>query len=101
MGNQANGAQQQSLASAVFAYAANIGAPEALAPVIERIVHKHVSVGIRAEHYPIVGRHLLGARGDAYNALAALFIVRGAPAAPARHRQRPRAHAQPAGRHVP
>lgn len=90
MGNQANGSQQQSLASAVFAYAANIGNPGALGPVIERIVHKHVSVGIRAEHYPIVGRHLLGAIaqvlgeaatpellaawGEAYGALAALFI---------------------------
>jgi nitric oxide dioxygenase len=90
MGNQANGAQQQSLASAVFAYAANIGNPGALGPVIERIVHKHVSVGIRAEHYPIVGRHLLGAIAqtlgeaatpqllaawaEAYNALAGLFI---------------------------
>jgi len=61
MGNQANGAQQQSLASAVFAYAANIGNPGALGPVVKRIVHKHVSVGIRAEHYPIVGHHLLGA----------------------------------------
>jgi nitric oxide dioxygenase len=90
MGNQANGAQQQSLAAAVFAYAANIGNPGALGPVVERIVHKHVSVGIRAEHYPIVGRHLLGAiaqtLGDAatppllaawdeaYTALARLFI---------------------------
>ncbi|NHZ41917.1 globin domain-containing protein [Massilia aquatica] len=90
MGNQANGAQQQSLASAVFAYAANIGDPGALAPVIERIVHKHVSVGIREEHYPIVGRHLLGAIAstlgeaatppllaawdEAYHSLAALFI---------------------------
>ncbi|MFC5550103.1 globin domain-containing protein [Massilia aerilata] len=61
MGNQASGAQQQSLASAVFAYAANIGNPSALGPVVNRIVHKHVSVGIRAEHYPIVGHHLLGA----------------------------------------
>jgi nitric oxide dioxygenase len=61
MGNQASGAQQQSLASAVFAYAANIGNPGALGPVVQRIVHKHVSVGIRAEHYPIVGHHLLGA----------------------------------------
>ena len=61
MGNQASGAQQQSLASAVFAYAANIGSPEALGPVVKRIVHKHVSIGIRAEHYPIVGRHLLAA----------------------------------------
>jgi nitric oxide dioxygenase len=90
MGNQANGAQQQSLASAVFAYAANIGSPELLAPVITRIVHKHVSVGVRAEHYPIVGRHLLGAIAEtlgeaatpallaawaeAYGALATLFI---------------------------
>jgi nitric oxide dioxygenase len=90
MGNQANGAQQQSLASAVFAYAANIGDPSALGPVVNRIVNKHVSVGIRAEHYPIVGKHLLGAiaetLGDAatppllaawdeaYNSLATLFI---------------------------
>lgn len=61
MGNQANGVQQQSLASAVFAYAANIGNAAALGPVVGRIVHKHASVGIRADHYPIVGHHLLGA----------------------------------------
>ena len=61
MGNQASGAQQQSLASAVFAYAAHIGNPGALGPVVSRIVHKHASVGIRADHYPIVGHHLLGA----------------------------------------
>lgn len=61
MGNQANGAQQQSLASAVFAYAANIDNPDVLGPVVSRIVHKHASIGVRAEHYPIVGRHLLGA----------------------------------------
>lgn len=60
MGNQASGAQQQSLASAVFAYAANFDNPDALAPVVSRIVHKHASVGIAAKHYPIVGRHLLG-----------------------------------------
>ena len=90
MGNQANGSQQQSLASAVFAYAANIGSADKLGPVIERIVHKHVSVGVRAEHYPIVGRHLLGAIAqtlgeaatpqllaawaEAYGALAKVFI---------------------------
>lgn len=61
MGNQANGSQQQSLASAVFAYAANIDNSAALAPVIERIVHKHVSIGIKPAHYPIVGKYLLGA----------------------------------------
>jgi nitric oxide dioxygenase len=90
MGNQASGAQQQSLAAAVFAYAANIGNPGALGPVVQRIVNKHVSIGIRAEHYPIVGHHLLGAisatLGDAataplldawkeaYNSLARLLI---------------------------
>jgi len=61
MGNQANGSQQQSLAAAVFAYAANIDNAAALKPVVERIVHKHVSVGIKPEHYPIVGHHLIGA----------------------------------------
>ena len=61
LGNQANGSQQQSLASAVFAYAANIENAAALAPVIERIVHKHASIGIKPSHYPIVGRYLLGA----------------------------------------
>jgi nitric oxide dioxygenase len=61
MGNQANGSQQQSLASAVFAYAANIDNGAALAPVVDRIVHKHAAVGLTPSHYPIVGRHLLGA----------------------------------------
>lgn len=90
MANQANGVQQQSLAAAVFAYAANIDNPAALGPVVSRIVHKHVSLGIKPEHYPIVGRHLLGAiaqvLGDAatpalldawaeaYGSLAQLFI---------------------------
>jgi len=61
LGNQANGSQQQSLAAAVFAYAANIDNADVLAPVIERIVHKHVSVGIKPEHYPIVGKYLIEA----------------------------------------
>jgi len=61
MGNQANGSQQQSLASAVFAYAANIDNAAALTPVLERIVHKHAAVGLKPAHYPIVGRHLIDA----------------------------------------
>ena len=61
MGNQANGSQQQSLASGLFAYAANIDNGAALAPVIERIVHKHVAVGRTPAHYPIVGKYLIGA----------------------------------------
>lgn len=61
MRNQADGIQQQSLAAAVFAYAANFENPSALAPVITRIVHKHASLGITADLYPIVGKHLLAA----------------------------------------
>ncbi len=61
MGNQANGSQQQSLASAVFAYAANYRNHDALVPVLSRIAHKHAAVGLTSAHYPIVGRHLLGA----------------------------------------
>lgn len=90
MGNQASGAQQQALASALFAYAANIDNAAALGPVVSRIVHKHVSVGLTAAHYPIVGFHLLAAikstLGDAaveplmraweeaYGSLAKVFI---------------------------
>ncbi|ALM81680.1 globin domain-containing protein [Bordetella sp. N] len=61
MGNQASGVQQQSLASAVFAYAANYDRADVLAPVLDRIVHKHAAVGLKPSHYTIVGRHLLGA----------------------------------------
>lgn len=64
MGNQQSGAQQQSLASALYAYAANIENQAALAPVVGRIVQKHVSLGVRAEHYPIVGENLLAAIGE-------------------------------------
>ncbi|WP_024301461.1 NO-inducible flavohemoprotein [Pseudogulbenkiania sp. MAI-1] len=53
------GQQQQALALAVLGYAEHIDDPSVLAPVLARIAHKHVSVGIRAEHYPIVGHHLL------------------------------------------
>jgi len=58
-GHQNGGQQQQALAAAVAAYAEHIDDPSVLAPVVTRIVHKHVSLGIRPEHYAIVGKHLL------------------------------------------
>jgi nitric oxide dioxygenase len=57
--HQERGEQQQALARAVYAYAANIENPQSLAAVLQGIAHKHVSLGVRAEQYPIVGEHLL------------------------------------------
>lgn len=58
-GHQQAGAQQQALAMAVAAYAEHIEDPSVLAPVLTLVANKHASLGIRAEHYPIVGKHLL------------------------------------------
>lgn len=89
-GHQRAGRQQEALAAAVLAYAEHIENPAALLPAVEHIAGKHVSVGIRAEHYPIVGRHLLAsiqevlgdaatpelieAWGAAYGQLAGILI---------------------------
>lgn len=84
------GKQPTALALSVLAYAENIDNPAVLAPVVALIANKHASLGIRAEHYPIVGKHLLAsirevlgdaasdelvnAWGVAYGALADIFI---------------------------
>jgi len=59
MGHQRAGFQQQALAGAVLAYAENIENLPALLGAVAHIANKHVSVGIRVEHYPIVGKHLI------------------------------------------
>jgi nitric oxide dioxygenase len=89
-GHQQGGHQQTALAMAVLAYAENIDDPSVLAPVVHLIANKHASLGIRAEHYPIVGHHLLesikevlgdaatdeliSAWAEAYGQLADIFI---------------------------
>ena len=89
-GHQKTGRQQEALAGAVLAYAEHIDDPSVLLPVVARVAHNHVSLGIRAEHYTIVGKHLLASikevLGDAatpelidawaaaYGSLADLFI---------------------------
>lgn len=60
-GHQRTGRQQISLAAAVLAYAQNIENPIVLFNAVKHIASKHVSLNIRAEHYPIVGKHLLDA----------------------------------------
>jgi ferredoxin-NADP reductase/hemoglobin-like flavoprotein len=65
-GNQANGEQRRALAGSVVAYAVHLIDPRApdFGPVLARIAHKHVSLGVRPEQYPIVGRHLMAAVGE-------------------------------------
>ncbi|RTL33181.1 MAG: NO-inducible flavohemoprotein [Burkholderiales bacterium] len=74
-GHQRSGAQQQALAMAVAAYAANIENPGVLMPVLERIAAKHVSLGIRKEHYAIVGKHLLASIGEVLGEAATPALI--------------------------
>lgn len=57
--HQARGHQQQALAGAVLAYAENIENPTVLLNAVKHIATKHCTIGIRAEQYGIVGKHLL------------------------------------------
>ncbi|WP_371931989.1 NO-inducible flavohemoprotein [Mesobacillus subterraneus] len=47
------------MAGTVYAAAKYIDNLEAILPVVTQIAHKHRSLGIMPEHYPIVGKHLL------------------------------------------
>jgi nitric oxide dioxygenase len=62
--NQMKGRQQTALANAVYAAAAHIDNLGAIIPVVKQIGHKHRSLGIKPEHYPIVGENLLAAIKD-------------------------------------
>ncbi|WP_347321288.1 NO-inducible flavohemoprotein [Rossellomorea sp. RS05] len=88
--NQKQGRQQTALANAVYAAAQNIDQLHTILPVVKQIGHKHRSLGVRAEHYPIVGEHLMraikevlgeaatddiiAAWADAYGVIADAFI---------------------------
>jgi len=69
------GTQPRSLAGAVHAYAANIDRLEELGPAVERIAQKHVALNIVPEHYPAVGRALIGALGDVLGQAATEEVV--------------------------
>jgi nitric oxide dioxygenase len=92
--HQFSGGQQKALAGAICAYAANIDNLATLGSAVELIAQKHVSLGVKPEHYPIVGKYLLIAIkdvlgdaatneiidgwGQAYGFLAEIFIRREA-----------------------
>lgn len=88
--NQKQGKQQTALANTVYAAAANIDKLENILPVVKQIAHKHRSLGITPDQYPIVGENLLaaikevlgdaatdeiiGAWAEAYGVIAQVFI---------------------------
>ena len=88
--NQTQGKQQTALATAVLAAAKHIDNLNAILPHVTQIAHKHRSLQIKPEHYPIVGKYLLGAIqevlgeaatpeiinawAEAYGAIADIFI---------------------------
>jgi len=90
--HQKAGTQQRAWAGAICAYAQHIENPAALADAVELIAQKHASLGIQAEHYPVVGENLLAsiqevlgeaaspeiidAWAAAYGVLATIFIDR-------------------------
>ena len=59
--NQSQGRQQVALANMVYAAAQHIDRLEAVLPAVKQVAHKHRSLGVKPEHYPIVGEYLLGA----------------------------------------
>ncbi len=90
MANQVQGEQSRALAESVFMYATHIDKLQNLGPMVSRIAHKHASLQVAPEHYPIVGKYLLeaiqdhlglepdhpvlGAWAEAYAQLAGIFI---------------------------
>jgi nitric oxide dioxygenase len=65
-GNQAEGSQQQALAGSVAIFAsALVNTPERLPErLLSRVAHKHASLGIRPDQYPIVHDNLMWAVAD-------------------------------------
>lgn len=57
--NQSQGRQQTALANMVYAAAKNIDQLETILPAVQQVAFKHRGLGVKPEHYPIVGEHLL------------------------------------------
>jgi len=67
MTNQKSGNQKQALAMAVYAFSKYVDNLSVILGDVERIAQKHASLGIKAEHYPLVGAALLQAIEEILN----------------------------------
>lgn len=75
MTHQRTGSQPRALAHAVHAYATYIDDPSVLAGALRHIAMRHCSVGVRAEHYPIIGRHLIAAIREVLGEIATPSVI--------------------------
>jgi len=62
--NLKNGRQPRALTAIILNFAANINNISELIPKFERMCNKHCSLGIKPEHYEVVGKYLLQAFGE-------------------------------------
>ncbi|SPO02385.1 probable flavohemoglobin [Cephalotrichum gorgonifer] len=62
--NLANGRQPRALTAVILRFASDLNDISELIPRLERMCHKHCSLGIRPEHYEIVGKFLIAAFGE-------------------------------------
>ncbi|KQZ44097.1 NO-inducible flavohemoprotein [Duganella sp. Root1480D1] len=73
--HQHSGDQQRALANGILMYAKHIERLEALGPLVNTIVTKHVALQIQPEHYPMVGASLLKAIREVLGAETATDAV--------------------------
>ncbi len=64
MAAQESGVQPKRLAAAIIAYAENVDKLQNLTAPVLRMAARHVEVGVKPEHYPIVAENLLAAIKD-------------------------------------
>ncbi|QHC24724.1 globin domain-containing protein [Streptomyces sp. GS7] len=76
-GNQAVGSQQQALAGSIAAFAGHLLAHPDTRPdlLLTRIAHKHASLGVREDQYPIVHEHLFAALAEVLGDAATEEVV--------------------------
>src|SRR4051794_2785608 len=61
LASQKDGSQPRALANAVLSYATYIDDLPRLQNAVERIAHKHASLSVSPDQYPLVGKYLLNA----------------------------------------
>ena len=73
--NQRRGDQPAALANTVYAAAANIDNLQTILPHVYQIAHKHKSLQVRPNQYPIVGKYLLLAMKDVLGDIASDDVI--------------------------